>query len=218
MLNLNATIPIRHATRLASTAAQTSLRLLVPLDPKPRTAVVVLYILAVLQMGHFIEHLVQVAQVHLLHWPEAQARGIASWLDEEPVHFVFNLGVFVTVVGLFRVMESNRWLWVCLPLTGWHALEHSFRLWAYLHDEGLAGLLGHGGLLFGGLPIGERALHFGYNLAELTLLVAALLTEVRSEHNTRYARGVAELRSNRLPLLSGCARLDYPETVGGARS
>ncbi len=52
MLNLNATIPIRHATRLASTAAQTSLRLLVPLDPKPRTAVVVLYILAVLQMGH----------------------------------------------------------------------------------------------------------------------------------------------------------------------
>ncbi|MDQ6672829.1 MAG: hypothetical protein M3069_19145, partial [Chloroflexota bacterium] len=102
----------------------------------------VLYVLAALQTGHLVEHIVQMWQLHVLQMSALDARGIVSVLDEEPVHFVFNLGVFAGVAVLRRPFPRNPWLAVCLPLTAWHALEHCFLLWAYLHGEMGAGILG----------------------------------------------------------------------------
>lgn len=135
------------------------------------------YLLVVTQVAHLLEHVAQMMQIHLLHLSGVQARGVFGALDIEWVHFLWNTWVLVAVLLLLRAFRSNPWLWAAALLAGWHELEHVVVLSIYLltGQAGTPGLLGHGGLIAGGLPLSRPDLHFLYNLIETTPLVASFV-------------------------------------------
>jgi hypothetical protein len=133
------------------------------------------YALAVTQTGHFLEHVVQMAQIHVQDRPLPQAHGVFGALDIEWVHFAWNTWVLVAVLLLLRPFGRNRWLRLTAVLAAWHELEHAYLMWVYL-DTGRAGnpgLLADGGRLGGGLPLSRPDLHFLYNLVETVPLIIA---------------------------------------------
>lgn len=140
--------------------------------------------LAVSQTLHFLEHVAQMFQIHVLHLSGANAQGIVGQLNIEWVHFTWNALVLVIVVVLLFVpgFRTNPWLIAVTPLAAWHFVEHSVMIATYLQTgvAGSPGLLSSGGLLFGGLPIARPDLHFLYNLAETFPLLAAWLVELRA--------------------------------------
>src|SRR5207237_6512684 len=68
------------------------------------------YVLVVTQTGHFLEHVAQMIQIHILGLTGADARGIFGTLDIEWVHLVWNIWVLVAVVVLLLHYRTNRWL------------------------------------------------------------------------------------------------------------
>jgi hypothetical protein len=141
----------------------------------------VFFVLTALQLSHMGEHVAQMIQIHVLGLRGDDARGIFGVFDIEWVHFVWNALVVVGVVLLLTRCTHNRWLWVTLPIAGWHLVEHSYILSVYMSTgvSGTPGLLAQGGLLGGGLPLIRPDLHFGYNLIETVPLVAAFLLQTR---------------------------------------
>jgi hypothetical protein len=95
----------------------------------------------------------------------------------------------VAVIVLLVRFTNNRWLWLALPLTGWHAIEHAFIMSEYLSTgiAGMPGLLSQGGALFGGLPLIRPDLHFIYNLVETVPLALGFGAQVRHSA-VRHAR------------------------------
>jgi hypothetical protein len=75
------------------------------------------YALVITQSGHFLEHVAQMVQIHVLGLSGADARGIFGALDIEWVHFVWNTWVLVAVVVLVCRFRGNRWLWLTLGLS-----------------------------------------------------------------------------------------------------
>jgi len=153
------------------------------------------YVLVVTQAGHFLEHVAQMIQIHILSLSGADARGIFGTFDIEWVHFVWNLWVLVAVVVLLFRYPSNKWLWLTAVLSTWHAIEHAYIFSVYLNTglSGTPGLLAQGGALFGGLPLTRADLHFFYNLIETVPLLTAFLLQIRRErpHTTRTRRVVS---------------------------
>ena len=146
------------------------------------------YVLAITQTVHLLEHVSQMIEIHVLRLSGPDARGIISTLDVEWVHFVWNTWVLVAVVVLLVRFKANRWLWLVLPLTGWHAIEHAFIFSGYLSTgvSGMPGLLAQGGALWGGLPVVRPDLHFIYNLVETVPLLVGFEAQVqRSAPRTR---------------------------------
>jgi hypothetical protein len=141
------------------------------------------YLLVVTQTGHFLEHVAQMIQIHVLALTGADARGIFGTLDIEWVHFVWNTWVLLAVIVLLFHYPKNRWLWLTAVLTTWHAIEHAYIFSTYLSTgiSGTPGLLAQGGAIAGGLPIIRPDLHFFYNLIETIPLIAAFLYQVRRE-------------------------------------
>jgi hypothetical protein len=139
------------------------------------------YALVVTQGGHLLEHVAQMTQIHVLGLSGADARGIFGALDIEWVHFTWNSWVLLATLVLLGRYWANRWLWLTLLLSGWHALEHAYILSIYLATgvPGTPGLLSQGGALAGGLPISRPDLHFLYNLLETVPLVLGFLVEVQ---------------------------------------
>lgn len=146
------------------------------------------YVLVVTQTGHFLEHVAQMIQIHVLSLTGSDARGIFGALDVEWVHFVWNTWVLLAVLVLLVPFGLNRWLRLTLLLSGWHALEHAYIFSVYLSTglSGTPGLLSQGGALAGGLPIARPDLHFVYNLIETVPLIIAFLLQAG---NTAKARG-----------------------------
>lgn len=146
-----------------------------------------LYVLLVgTQSAHVAEHVVQVAQLRLLGIPAAHARGIFGALDVEWVHFAWNAWILVAITLLLVGRPRSGWLRVAGVLAGWHLAEHAVLISLYLATgiEGRPGLLAHGGLLGGGIPVMRPELHLAYNLAEtLPLLIglSAVLRQVRRD-------------------------------------
>ena len=153
------------------------------------------YALTITQVGHFLEHLVQMAQIHAQGKTGPQAAGVFGALNAEWVHFVWNSWVLVAVLLLLYPFSRNPWLWVLLPLAAWHAFEHVYLMWKYL-DTGVGGpgLIAKGGRLGGGLPITRPDLHFFYNLIETVLLVIAFAYTVRRTPITWLARRIGAWR------------------------
>lgn len=141
------------------------------------------FVLIVSQSLHFIEHIAQMTQIHLLGLSGMQAHGLIGMLDLEWVHFIFD-GIIIPVftIALLVPFRSNPWLWLLLPLALWHATEHFFIMHYYLQTgiAGSPGLLSQGGLINGGLPITRPDLHFLYNLAEETLMLLGFFHVARS--------------------------------------
>jgi hypothetical protein len=139
------------------------------------------FILVVTQGAHFLEHVAQMVQIHLLGLSGLQARGILGMLDIEWVHFIWNSWVLLCVVLLLFLFPRNPWLWVLLLISAWHEVEHVYIMSVYLQTGhiGAPGLLARGGTIGGGLPLSRPDLHFGYNLLEEFVLIIAYLYQIR---------------------------------------
>src|SRR6266851_498764 len=139
------------------------------------------YVLVVGQTGHFLEHVAQMIQIHVLGFQGASARGIFGTLDIEWVHFIWNTWVLLIVLVLLGRFRANRWLWLTLLLCGWHEVEHVavFRVYLMTGVSGTPGLLSQGGAIAGGLPVSRPDLHFFYNLIETIPLVVGFLAQVQ---------------------------------------
>lgn len=81
-------------------------------------------VLVVVQLLHLGEHSVQMVQLHLLHLPPAEARGLVSPLDVEKVHFVWN----VIVLGAIGWLLPVRTAWLGAAV-----------VWAVLHLVAVTG-------------------------------------------------------------------------------
>ena len=158
-----------------------------------------LYVLVVTQTGHFLEHVAQMTQIHLLGLQGAAARGVFGALDLEWVHFAWNTWVLVAALVLVCRFRNNPWLWFTTLFAGWHGIEHTYILLIYLGTGvvGTPGFLSQGGLVGGGLPIIRPDLHFLYNLIETVPLAIAFFWQLR---HTGAVRAVT--RSSGQPLES----------------
>ncbi|MBA2276457.1 MAG: hypothetical protein H0W06_01725 [Chloroflexia bacterium] len=139
------------------------------------------YALVVTQIGHFLEHVVQMGQIHIQDRPLPQARGVFGALDIEWVHFAWNTWVLVAVLLLLRPFARNPWLRLTALFAAWHELEHAYIIWTFLETgrAGGPGLLADGGRLGGGLPLSRPDLHFLYNVVETVPLLIAFVHAVR---------------------------------------
>lgn len=159
----------------------------------------VFYILVITQLGHFSEHIVQMVQMHALQLSGVDARGVFGALDIEWVHFIFNTWILVAEVILLRYFGRNPWLWAGLAIAVWHELEHSVMMWVYLTTGvvGSPGLLGHGGLIAGGLPLARPDLHFFYNLVETVPIMAGFAYQLKHTYDEWLARAFPQLPPRR---------------------
>ncbi len=141
------------------------------------------FVLLVAQSVHFIEHIAQMIQIHILGLSGSQAHGIIGVLDFEWIHFLFDGGwVPICTYILFVVYrKSNAWLWVLIPVVTWHGIEHVVIISYYLRTGivGSSGLLASGGAIAGGLPLTRPDLHFLYNLLEEALIVLAYVHQIK---------------------------------------
>ncbi|HEY0754181.1 MAG TPA: hypothetical protein VGD98_09485 [Ktedonobacteraceae bacterium] len=135
------------------------------------------FVLLCTQGGHFIEHLAQLIQIHLIGLEPMEAHGIIGTLDIEWVHFIWNSWVLIYGILLLIFARKNPWLWALALLALWHEAEHVYIIDCYLKTGmvGLPGLLARGGALWGGLPISRPDLHFLYTLAEEAFIILGYL-------------------------------------------
>lgn len=134
--------------------------------------------LTLFQLGHMTEHTAELLQLFLNHGNLAQSHGVFGVLDNEVVHFYWNIGVWVGIATLlYRFGARNPWLWVAFGAASLHMVEHVYLYWLYVfHQEfwlagGSAGILGKGGII--GSPLDRPYLHFAYNYFEVVPLVIA---------------------------------------------
>jgi len=139
------------------------------------------FILVVTQGAHFLEHVAQMVQIHLLGLSGLQARGILGMLDIEWVHFIWNSWVLICAVLLVFLFRKNPWLWALLLISTWHEVEHVYIMSVFLRTGhvGSPGLLASGGAIGGGLPLSRPDLHFYYNLLEELILIIAYLYQIQ---------------------------------------
>jgi hypothetical protein len=154
------------------------------------------------QALHTVEHVVQLMEWYRLDRTGAHSQGIVSQLNVEWVHFGWNWIAWLGVALAWRAGVRSAWM---VALAVWitaHSLEHSYMLFHYLQvvhhldhlglprfgaSEVLPGVLGRDGWLsrnfgasrpwLGPLTAAPRvAVHFWWNVGELTFLVLVFLT------------------------------------------
>jgi len=169
--------------------------------------VMVLSILLVTQGFHTVEHIMQVIQYHLFHWPMRLSSGLISAANSEWVHFFWNWAVVLITLGLILAGMRNAWAWLLLAWSFAHALEHAYMFMRYLEmvqhlkqlgfpalsAQGLPGILGRDGWLatspwtqgtflyrLPGLTTAPRLdIHFWWNIGETIWLFLAAHTFLR---------------------------------------
>lgn len=167
------------------------------------------YVLVITQGGHFLEHVAQMVQIHLLGRQGSDARGVVGALDVEWVHLGFNTWVFVALVALLLRFRRNPWLWVTLLVAGWHQVEHTYIISIFLATgtEGTPGLLAAGGRLDGGVDLSRPDLHFLYNLVETAPLFAAFGWQLRRTYHQWLANAFPRLPADDLLELTNHSRI-----------
>jgi RHS repeat-associated protein len=137
-----------------------------------------------LQLAHLGEHVVQIAQIHLLGWSPREARGLVAAFDVERMHFVWNLGVLIALGWLIGRGVRSAALLVTFAWAAAHTAEHGYLVTrATLTGlDGGAGILGHGGWLatlgvsVAGLTTWTRpTVHLVWNVGEVALLTIAYI-------------------------------------------
>src|SRR5262249_40788105 len=123
------------------------------------TARTVFEALLVVQFAHLGEHLVQIAQIHLLGWPAPEARGLVAAFDVETMHFMWNVGVLAAVAWLLRVGVASRALAATFMWAAAHTVEHAYLITRAMLTglESAPGILGGGGLALNLRRRGARA-------------------------------------------------------------
>lgn len=140
------------------------------------------------QIGHFIEHLVQMYQIHLLGLKGVAARGIFGQLDVEWVHFLFNTYLLIAFLLLVLKFRKNPWLWVTVVVALIHEFEHLYIMRNYFitGKQGLPGLLGRGGVI--DIPLLRADVHFLYNLVESVPMMLAFAWQLRVAYDEWLAK------------------------------
>ncbi len=140
--------------------------------------------LTLFQLGHMLEHTAELVQLFINHGNLAQSHGVFGVLDNEVVHFYWNVGVWVGIaVLLYRLGSRNPWLWIAFVAASVHMVEHIYLYWLYVFHQdfwsagGWAGILGKGGIL--GSPLDRPYIHFVYNYLEVVPLVIAFWDQSR---------------------------------------
>jgi hypothetical protein len=125
----------------------------------------------VVQVGHQVEHIAQMFQMHVDGQPPAFAHGLVGRLDLEWVHFGLTATIALVALLALARWPKNPVAWLLMTLALWHLAEHSAILITYLRTgiTGTPGILARGGLLNG--PLARPDLHFLYNAAILLLLI-----------------------------------------------
>src|SRR5207245_2787584 len=69
--------------------------------------------ITVLQLGHLGEHFAQAVQLYGTKGVILQSRGVFGQLDNETVHFIWNLSIWAgTAYLMYRFGPWNKWLWI----------------------------------------------------------------------------------------------------------
>ncbi len=150
---------------------------------RPRLVTFFAVVVAV-QGVHLVEHVIQLAQVHLLGVPEDDALGVLGWVfefdgTEEWLHLVFNTlflaSLWMLAVPLLRgaIGQVPAWALALFVVAGlgletWHTVEHSVIIRNVIRNDGCP----CPGIVDQALGITDTTLHFFYNaLAYVATLV-----------------------------------------------
>jgi hypothetical protein len=178
---------------------------------KMHKGVLLLGAVMIVQGLHTVEHIVQLMQSYRLDRVGAQSLGVVSRLNVEWVHFGWNWIAWAGVVAAWRLGTRGRWMPVLFVWITAHSLEHTYMLVHYLRvlskldalglrhftaSEVLPGILGRDGWLslhwgasrswLGPLTASPRvAIHFWWNVGEMTLLTLAVLFGLRTSNTQR---------------------------------
>lgn len=131
-----------------------------------------LLLYAIVVASHFIEHALQMAQVHALGWSRPEAGGLLGLAfpgiaAAEILHTTWNslqlTGLILLLVGFRRVPAARSWWLLALTLQTWHWFEHAVIQLQYVTGIYLYGAMRQMSILERFAPRIE--LHFMYNLA-----------------------------------------------------
>ncbi len=154
--------------------------------------------LTLFQLGHMMEHSAELVQLYLNHGNLAQSHGVFGVLDNEVVHFYWNVGVWLGIgLLLYRLGSRNLWLWIAFFVASIHMVEHVYLYWVYVFHQdfylagGWTGILGKGGIL--GSPLDRPYLHFVYNYLEVVPLIIALWDQSRHVYDRYLERAFPQL-------------------------
>jgi hypothetical protein len=167
--------------------------------------------LTLFQLGHMMEHSAELVQLFINHGNLAQSHGVFGILDNEVVHFYWNVGIWLGIaILLYRLGSRNPWLWVAFFAASIHMVEHIYLYWLYVFHQdfygagGWAGIMGRGGLL--GSPLDRPYLHFVYNYLEVVPLVIAFWDQSRRVYDQYLERAFPML--SEADLVTATRRLD----------
>lgn len=143
--------------------------------------------LVLLQGFHLFEHVVQVAQIHLLG--VADGRGIlGSVVDLEPLHLAYNTVYLGLALAVYLLLDLDvdgpgrhgrlvfGLLTFAVAFEAWHELEHVFKVEQFfaLGRNGTGGIFGQGtGGLVPLFPL--PLLHLAYNAVAYAPALAAYI-------------------------------------------
>lgn len=161
---------------------------------KIRGLFLVVAIAFLVQSAHFAEHVAQIVQIYVEGIRPPDAHGLlGSVFDFEWVHFTYNVGLEIALIGLWlgyrsassalpAVSSALRLLTGLIVFQGYHSTEHIVKLYQYLFAPLYqSGTVPTPGILptLTGWPI--FVVHFGINL-----MVWVLMTLVVWKLHTTY--------------------------------
>jgi hypothetical protein len=145
---------------------------------------------------HVVEHVIQLVQVYLLGVAEDDALGLLGYVfqfqgTEEWLHLLFNASylaaLYVLLFPLRRLTPGivpawAFWAFVVwgVGLESWHVVEHLVIIANVLRNSGCP----CPGIGDRALGITDTVLHFGYNAAAFTALLAPFWYVTRGRHPT----------------------------------
>lgn len=154
-------------------------------------------LLVITQTGHFIEHIVQMLQIHLWDMAVKDSHGIFGRLDIEWVHVIFNTWVLLAIAALVWKYRFSYWLWAGLVIALWHETEHLYIITQYITEgSGGPGLLADGGRIAGGVPVRRPELHFVYNVVETLPLYVGFVYAVKDSYDRWLAQAFPSVPTN----------------------
>lgn len=134
--------------------------------------VAVFCVLILSQAAYLLEHVAQIVQIFLLGRPVEAAPGIFGVLDLQRVHTLWAIWGFLAILPLATRFPRNFWLWPCLAIAGFDAVQH-------------LGIL---------IPLGVRAeLELGVSVVEFATLAMAFIWQVGRTYDVWLARAFPNL-------------------------
>ena len=188
-------VPATSARRSAGTLLAGARLAFAGLNGRWHRFALLLYALVV--ASHFLEHGLQMVQVHALGWSRPEAAGLfgiafPGITMAEVLHTAWNslqlTGLIVLLVGFGRVRAARRWWLVAIAFQTWHWFEHAVIQVQYVTGVFLYGAMKQMSILERFAPRIE--LHFIYNLVVFvpTLIAFVLYFRVRETKSDEHPR------------------------------